>query len=234
MSFIALHPALLITPPKMNLRLWSRCQRSRWRPGPHSPAALDTVSCPSPPGKCQSWWGHLKQDHDKNIHPLHYMHSVAPEQIFTLNNSLLFAEGNEKRLAELTHVHQVFQEITARAVLMLNLQNFFFPINQSPLHVVEYFPSCVYNQHLQLCRANVICSLSSWWRFSSSGGNCFWEIVCAKLHCKSDKNVNIWPNNAKHLLDSSNPEVTVGGVIKAAAQRRDHDVCIHKVQLILV
>lgn len=61
----------------MNLHLRSRCQRSRSCPGLHSPANLDTVSCPSPLEKRQNWWDHLKEKRRRwqTGHCYHHRHN---------------------------------------------------------------------------------------------------------------------------------------------------------------
>lgn len=76
----------------LNLHLRSHCQKSRWHPSLPSPAPLNTVSCPSPLGKCQSWWGHLRGDNDKK-HGCHYNDSdfkctLCVSRMITSKNSL--------------------------------------------------------------------------------------------------------------------------------------------------
>lgn len=78
----------------LNLHLRSHCQKSRWHPSLPSPAPLNRVSCPSPLGKCQSWWGHLRGDNDKK-HGCHYNDSdfkctLCVSRMIASKNSLYY------------------------------------------------------------------------------------------------------------------------------------------------
>lgn len=146
----------------MNLHLTSRCQRNRWCPDFRWPAAPNTASCPSPLGRCRSWWGRLRNtrttERCHHPRPCHFSRAHSNPSTHILHNTEYFKRGKWSIVIWAnTHLPTLPETSWQRSVCVYNM-------NQLTHYVVEYFPSSIlppiYTQQAELCRTDVAWCLS--------------------------------------------------------------------------